>query len=97
MRRVLVSTGILCWAGLLGFPPQAGAVAKEIIQLQRDVSLLQQQLQTLQQTVDQNQAVMKTLLEQSLDAVNRMQQTASDLEKSVQESQAHTSGRLSWG
>lgn len=63
----------------------AGAVAKEIIQLQRDVALLQQQLRDLQRSVDEKTAVLKTLVEQALDAVNRMNLTVSNLERAVRE------------
>jgi tol-pal system protein YbgF len=79
---------------LLAAPRPAGAVAKEIIELQRDVALLQQQVRDLQQTVDRNHAVLRTLVEQALDAASRMSQTAGGLEQSVQEAQAHSSTRV---
>jgi len=72
----------------------AGAVAKEIIQLQRDVALLQQQLRDLQRSVDEKNAVLKTLVEQALDAVNRMNLTVSNLERAVRETQAGSEARV---
>jgi tol-pal system protein YbgF len=75
-------------------PPPARGVAKEIVQLQRDVALLQQQVRDLQASVDKNNAVLKTLVEQSLDAVNRMGTTVNELDKSVRESQGTTNTRV---
>ena len=99
MRKTLVSTARLLpaaalAAALLLLPPPARGVAKEIVQLQRDVALLQQQVRDLQTSVDKNNAVLKTLVEQSLDAVNRMETTVGDLEKSVREAQGTTNTRV---
>ena len=52
--------------------PVASAASKEIVELQRDVELLQQQLQTLQSSQDQKIASLQTLIQQTLDTVNRM-------------------------
>lgn len=93
MRNALAGALLICAAALL-VPVPAGAVAKEIIQLQRDVALLQQQVRDLQASLDKNNAVLKTLVEQSLDAVSRMNSTVSALEKSVQEAQATTNTRV---
>lgn len=71
----------------------ASSVAKEIIQLQRDVALLQQQVRDLQQSVTQNHAVLKTLIEQATDAVNRMNGSMATLQKTVQDAQATTTSR----
>jgi len=91
-KVVLVVTLML---GLRLFTPlPAGAVAKEIIQLQRDVALLQQQLRDLQRSVDEKTAVLKTLVEQALDAVNRMNLTVNNLERAVRETQAGAEARV---
>ncbi|MFQ5722990.1 MAG: tol-pal system protein YbgF [Terriglobia bacterium] len=90
MRNVLVSAGILlaalAWLG----PAPAAAVDKEIIQLQRDVALLQQQVRELQSSHEQNMATLRTLLEQALDSVNRMGARVEELESSVQKARANT-------
>jgi TolA-binding protein len=52
--------------------PVASAASKEIVELQRDVELLQQQLQTLQSSQDQKIASLQTLIQQTLDTVNRI-------------------------
>ena len=78
----------LCLA--LSWPQAAQAQKRETIQLQRDVQVLQEQVRELQRSHDERNAVLKTLLEQTLDAVNRMQRSVSAVEKSVQEAQANT-------
>jgi len=78
----------LCLALL--WPAPSLAQKRETIQLQRDVQLLQEQVRELQRSHDERNAVLKTLLEQTLDAVNHMQRSVSAVEKSVQEAQANT-------
>lgn len=92
--RKAIAFVLVAAAALFVGAPRAHAVAKEIVQLQRDVSLLQQQMRDLQQSVDSNNAVLKTLIEQSLDAVSRMQDSVQKMEKSVQESQANTNSKV---
>lgn len=90
MRKVLVLTVLLGLAGLLLGPLPADAQKREYIELQRDIALLQEQVRELQRSHEEKNAVLKTLLEQTLDAVNRMQRTVAGVEKSVQEAQANT-------
>jgi tol-pal system protein YbgF len=94
VRRALLFIPL---AGLLGAvvaPQLALAQKREYIQLQRDVTLLQEQVRDLQRSHEEKSAVVKTLLEQALDAVNRMQSSVADLQQSVRESQANTQSRV---
>lgn len=70
------------------------AQKKEIIEMQRDIALLTQSQRELQRSLDEKHAVLKTLLEQSLDAINRLQLTMGTLEKNVQDVQANTGARM---
>jgi tol-pal system protein YbgF len=92
----VVSAAFLAGAigGSLMGPRPAQAVARELIELQRDVtSLLQgQKDQTTQMT--QDHTVMKTLVEQSGDNVGKLNATMSSLQKSVQDVQANSGARL---
>ena len=45
--------------------------AREIVELQRDVASLQEQVRTLQRTVDERMAALTTLVQQALEANNR--------------------------
>ncbi|HEY6267135.1 MAG TPA: tol-pal system protein YbgF [Candidatus Acidoferrum sp.] len=81
-------------AGSLLGPRPAEAVAREILDLQRDVTTLLQGQKDLSDKVIQDHAVMKTLVEQSSDNVNKLGATMSSLQKSVQDVQANSGARL---
>lgn len=57
--------------GLFAVSPFAFGASKEIMELQRDVALLQDQVRTLQSSLDQKVAAIQTLTQQTLDSVNR--------------------------
>jgi tol-pal system protein YbgF len=81
-------------AGSAVGPRPAQAVARELIELQRDVSTLLQGQKDLQSQMTQDHTVMKTLVEQSSDNVGRLNSTMSGLQKSVQDVQANSGARL---
>ena len=81
-------------AGSLIGPRPAEAVARELIELQRDVTSLLQGQKDLSTQVTQDHTVMKTLVEQSSDNVNKLGATMSSLQKSVQDVQANSGARL---
>ena len=62
-------------AGSLAGPRPAGAVAREIIDLQRDVTTLLQGQKELSDKVIQDHTVMRTLVEQSGDNVTKLGQS----------------------
>src|SRR5690242_1688266 len=84
--------GALC--GSLAGPRPALAVAREIIELQRDVTTLLQGQKDLSTQLTQDHTVMRTLLEQSNDTVGRLNGTMNGLQKSVQDVQANSGARL---
>jgi TolA-binding protein len=51
--------------------PIAFGASKEIMELQRDVAMLQDQVRNLQSTLDQKVAAIQTLTQQTLDSANR--------------------------
>ena len=81
-------------AGSLLGPSPAQAVAREIIELQRDVTTLLQGQKDLATSVTQDHTVLKTLLEQSNDNVGKLNTTMGSLQKSVQDVQANSGARL---
>lgn len=92
----LVFAAILSGAlgGALLAPQPAGAVSKEMIELQQQVSQILQGQQDLRSTVDGNNAALRTLVQQSLDSVNRLNSEMGAVQKSVQEVQANTGSRI---
>jgi tol-pal system protein YbgF len=92
---------IFCAAALAGVlsgslmgPRPAQAVAREMIELQRDVTTLLQGQKDLSSQMTQDHTVMKTLVEQSGDTVGKLNGTMSALQKSVQDVQANSGARL---
>jgi tol-pal system protein YbgF len=81
-------------AGSLVGPRPAEAVARELIELQRDVTSLLQGQKDLSTQVTQDNTVMKTLIGQSNDTVGKLGATMSSLQKSVQDVQANAGARL---
>jgi len=84
--------GAIC--GNLAGPKPAAAVAREIIELQRDVTTLLQGQKDITSQMTQDHTVMKTLVQQSSDSVDKLSGTMSALQKSVQDVQANSGARL---
>jgi len=89
----IIAAGLTVALALLA-PVPAAAQKKEIIQLQADMNRLLQTQRELQRTVDEKNAVLKTLVEQSLDAINKLNTSLGMLQKSVQDVQANSGSRI---
>lgn len=81
-------------AGSLLSPRPTGAVSKELVQLQEDVTQLLQGQQSLRSAIDSNNATLHTLIQQSLDSVSAMNVQMSNLQKSVGEATANDSSKI---
>jgi tol-pal system protein YbgF len=96
-RNILIFSGAMLLSALAGSligPKPALAVAREIIELQRDVTALLAGQKDLQTQMTQDHTVQKTLIEQSSDSVNKLNATMNSLQKSVQDVQANSGTRL---
>jgi len=97
-KRSMTYVAAAMLAGALGGallgPAPVGAVAREIVELQQSVNQLIQGQKDLQTAMAQNAAVDKTLMEQSMDTVNKMTGTMMALQKTVQDMQASSGARL---
>ena len=97
VRNILFFSGAMfasAVAGSLIGPKPVMAVAREIIELQRDVTTILQGQKDMQTQLTQDHTVQKTLIEQSSDTVNKLNTTMSSLQKSVQDVQANSGTRL---
>jgi tol-pal system protein YbgF len=97
IRHIVIFSAAVLASALVGSlvgPRPAEAVARELIELQRDVTSLLQGQKDLSTQVTQDHTVMKTLVEQSTDNVNKLGATMSSLQKSVQDVQANSGARL---
>lgn len=66
---------------------QAWGVSKEIVQLQTQVQNLQDQMSRMQQSFDERMGVMKNLIEQSTDNMNKVGASISTLQTTLQKQQ----------
>jgi tol-pal system protein YbgF len=85
----LAMVALLLAAGVPAF-----AVSKEMVQLQTQVQALQDQVARMQQANDMNMGVMKNLIEQSADSINKMNATVNDLQNKMQGLTSDNSGKL---
>jgi tol-pal system protein YbgF len=97
VRNIAIfSAAVLAGAlgGSLVGPRPAEAVARELIELQHDVTSLLQGQKDLSTQMTQDHTVMKTLVEQSSDTVGKLNGTMSALQKSMQDVTANSGARL---
>jgi tol-pal system protein YbgF len=93
MRLSKNVTWLATAAVILTVIPASGA-NKDMIQLQTQVQSLQDQVARLQQSIDMNMGVMKNLVEQSADSVNKMNAAVNDLQQKLQAQGSDANGRL---
>ncbi len=78
-----------------GLAPQAFAGTKEqLIQLQTTVQLLQDNMARMQQSFDERMGVMKDMVTQQTDSVNKMGSTIESLSKALQQQNNDSAGKV---
>ena len=92
--RWILNASLALVALALLFPFSAPAQKKEIIQLQSDMNRLVDTVRDLQRAVDEKFAVQKTLIEQALDAISKLNISIGSLQKTMQDVQANSGARL---
>jgi tol-pal system protein YbgF len=93
MRTQRLST-ILVLLPLLWLATPAWGVSREIVQLQTQVQALQDQMTHMQQSFDERMGVMKNLVEQSTDSMNKVASSVTDLQSSLQKQQTDTGAHV---
>jgi tol-pal system protein YbgF len=97
-KQTILFFGGAFLAGALGSllfsPAPVGAVAREIIELQRDVTALLQGQKDISSSLDQKHATIKTLLDQNTSAIGGLNNVMGNLQKAVQDVQANSGARL---
>src|SRR5438270_12283384 len=79
---------------LLAATLPAFGVSKEIIQLQTQVQNLQDQMTQMRQSFDERMGVMKNLVEQTTDNINKMTTSVDGLQKTLQQQNTDTAGKV---
>jgi len=97
MRNVAIFGAAVLLGALFGSlmgPHPAEAVAREIIDLQRDVTSLLQGQKDISTQMIQDHTAIRTVVSGFTDNVNRLSGTMASLQKSVQDVQANSGARL---
>ena len=74
--------------------PAAAGTKEQLIQLQTTVQILQDNMAKMQQSFDERMGVMKDLITQQTDNVNRMSTTIDNLQKSLQQQSSDSAGKV---
>src|SRR5437588_4791307 len=77
----------------LGFTP-AWAVNKDIVQLQTQMQDLEQQMSRMQQSFDERMGIMKNLLDQNTDSINKATSAISNIQNGLQKQQGDSVGHV---
>jgi tol-pal system protein YbgF len=72
----------------------AFGVSKEMVQLMTQVQALQDQMSQMKQSFDERMGVMKNLVEQNTDSMNKVNSAINDLQSSLQKQQGDASGHV---
>jgi tol-pal system protein YbgF len=95
MKRKLFST-LLALTGLALFytQPASAGTKEQLIQLQTTVQLLQDNMAQMRQSFDERMGVMKDLITQQTDNVNRMSTAIDNLQKVFQQQNTDSAGKV---
>src|ERR1039458_5420818 len=77
----------------LGAAPAWG-VSKEMVQLQTQVQQLQEQMTAMQRSFDERMGVMKNLVEQDTDAINKVAAALNGLQQTLAKQQGDSGGKV---
>src|SRR6202142_174191 len=91
---VVAAVFLGAFAGQLIAPQPASAVAREIIELQQSVAQLLQGQQDMRSAMDQRLAELRTVVNQTLDAQNRVNTEMGAVQKTLQDTQANSGARV---
>lgn len=78
---------------LIGAAPALG-VSKEMVQLQTQVQQLQEQMTAMQRSFDERMGVMKNLVEQDTDAINKVATALNGLQATLAKQQGDAGGKI---
>jgi tol-pal system protein YbgF len=92
IRRLSTTLSICALLALTTLP--ADGASKEIIQLQTQVQTLQDQMTAMKGAFDASMGVMKNLIEQNTDTVNKVNAAIANLQTALEKQQANSGGQV---
>jgi tol-pal system protein YbgF len=90
IQRYFILSALLA----LFFITPAWGVSREIIELQTQVQALQDQMTHMQQSFDERMGVMKNLMDQDTDSMNKATAAITSLQATLQKQQSDSGGRV---
>jgi len=90
-RKLFFVAAILMVVAMLGV--DSSAANKDMVQLQTQIQALQDQMARMQQSFDERMGVMRNLVEQNTDTMNKLTTTMTQLQQTLQKQSTDTSGR----
>src|SRR6266700_1132904 len=93
MKPIRSACAVLLAAALFCGSP-AFAVNKDMVQLQTQVQQLQDAVARLQQSNDERMGIMKNLIQQSADSINKMAVTVDSLHRQLQTQQETQNNKI---
>lgn len=91
-KKIIAFVAVVAMA--LGPVTPAFAVSKEIVQLQTQVQALADQMARMQQSFDERMGVMRNLVEQSTDSVNKLAISVDQVQKGLSQQSNDTAGKV---
>jgi tol-pal system protein YbgF len=83
MRRSLFPAAAVLLLSVTALPPRAHAVAKEIIELQTQVSQLQDMISQMKQSNDERMGVLLHMVQQNADSISRMTTQVNSMQQAM--------------
>jgi tol-pal system protein YbgF len=93
MKKISNLAVILLLSLAIAMPAAAGT-KEQLIQLQTQVQALQDQMARMQQSFDERMGVMRNLVEQTTDAVNRANNSVTALDRSLKAQSTDSGGKV---
>lgn len=94
MRKTVVSLSTVLMFFVVCLAPPAHAVSKEMVQLQTQVQQLQDAVQHLQETQDQQLSVLQHVVQQMNDSIGKISTTVTTLQQQVQAQNESGGGKI---
>jgi tol-pal system protein YbgF len=91
--KISHSTGLALFCVWVCLTP-AWAVNKDLVQLQTQMQDLQQQMSRMQQSFDERMGIMKNLLDQNTDSINKATSAISTIQNSLQKQQSDSGSHV---
>jgi tol-pal system protein YbgF len=88
-NSILLIAVVALWAAL-----PAWGVSKEMVQLQTQVQNLQDRIAQMQQSFDERMGVMKSLMDQNTDSMNKVAASITSLQSSLEKLQTENGGKV---